>query len=117
MSNRVFEYESVEIPNSSVLDSADQFYDGAEVLRQLPPLSGVLLPMITNATLAMELYIKSLCVRSVIQDYKHFGNRVYGGRMTELPLKSGYTLSNLLDSVIDASILNRASCFYILEFV
>ncbi len=70
MNNKTYQYERIEIPNSSVLDSAEQFYDGAEFLRQLPPMSGVLLPMITNAALSIELYIKSLCVRSIIKDYK-----------------------------------------------
>ncbi|OQU18000.1 hypothetical protein EM47_022820 [Vibrio parahaemolyticus] len=59
-------------------------------------MSGVLLPMITNAALAIELYIKSLCVRSIIKDYKNFGNGVYGGRVTEEPLTRGHDLSSLL---------------------
>ncbi|CAI2302418.1 TPA: hypothetical protein ACVU43_002874 [Vibrio parahaemolyticus] len=96
MNNKTYQYERIEIPNSSVLDSAEQFYDGAEFLRQLPPMSGVLLPMITNAALAIELYIKSLCVRSIIKDYKNFGNGVYGGRVTEEPLTKGHDLSSLL---------------------
>ncbi|WP_120512952.1 hypothetical protein [Photobacterium salinisoli] len=96
MNDKTYQYERIEIPNSSVLDSADQFYDGAEFLRQLPPMSGVLLPMITNAALAIELYIKSLCVRSIIKDYKNFGNGVYGGRVTEEPLTKGHDLSSLL---------------------
>ncbi|EJI6686333.1 hypothetical protein ACFJ9Q_004599 [Vibrio parahaemolyticus] len=96
MHDKTYQYEKIEIPNSSVLDSADQFYDGAEFLRQLPPMSGVLLPMITNAALAIELYIKSLCVRSIIKDYKNFGNGVYGGRVTEEPLTRGHDLSSLL---------------------
>ncbi|ELL0571259.1 hypothetical protein Q6U63_000528 [Vibrio fluvialis] len=96
MNDKTYQYEKIEIPNSSVLDSADQFYDGAEFLRQLPPMSGVLLPMITNAALAIELYIKSLCVRSIIKDYKNFGNGVYGGRVTEEPLTRGHDLSSLL---------------------
>lgn len=99
MSDQVYRYEKIEIPNSSVLDSADQFYNGAEVLRLLPPMSGVLLPMVTNAALALELYIKSLCVRSVIKDYKHFGNEVYGGRVSEEPLKRSHDLSSLLGSI------------------
>ncbi|EPA8594785.1 hypothetical protein ACQ7JZ_004447 [Vibrio parahaemolyticus] len=96
MNNKTYQYERIEIPNSSVLDSAEQFYDGAEFLRQLPPMSGVLLPMITNASLAIELYIKSLCVRSIIKDYKNFGNDVYGGIVTEEPLTKGHDLSSLL---------------------
>lgn len=99
MNHKTYQYQRIEIPNSSVLDSAEQFYDGAEFLRQLPPMSGVLLPMITNAALAIELYIKSLCVRSIIKDYKYFGNNVYGGRVTAIPLKIGHDLSSLLRSV------------------
>ncbi|EGR1115070.1 hypothetical protein EFU35_07165 [Vibrio cholerae] len=96
MNNKRYQYERIEIPNSRVLDSAEQFYDGAEVLRQLPPMSGVLLPMITNAVFAIELYIKSLCVRSIIKDYKNFGNDVYGGRVIREPLTKGHSLSSLL---------------------
>lgn len=99
MNGKTYQYERIEIPNSSVLESAGQFYNGAKILRQLPLGSGVLLPMILNAALAIELYIKSLCVRSIIKDYKYFGNGVYGGRVTEVPLKTGHTLSSLLESV------------------
>ncbi|HIF9176141.1 TPA: hypothetical protein ACX6QN_000902 [Photobacterium damselae] len=95
MNNKTYQYERIDIPNSSVLDSADQFYDGAKFLRLLPPMSSVLLLMITNDALAIELYIKSLCASSIIKDYKNFGNGVYGGRVTEEPLTKGHNLSSL----------------------
>ncbi|EGR1835154.1 hypothetical protein IG521_13770 [Vibrio cholerae] len=106
MNNKTYQYERIEIPNSSVLDSAEQFYDGAEFLRQLPPMSGVLLPMITNAALAIELYIKSLCVRSIIKDYKNFGNDVCGGRVIGEPLTKGHNLSSLLINIGNADKYN-----------
>ncbi|WP_421333398.1 hypothetical protein [Aeromonas sp. 603607] len=74
MTKNTYDYERLEIPNLMVLDSADQFYDGAKILNELPPGSGVLLPIITNAALALELYIKALNVRSVIEVYRPYNN-------------------------------------------
>ena len=61
-------YKRLEIPNIVVLDAAEQFYQSAKILKDMPPGSGVLLPMLTNAALAMELYIKSLNTLSVIEN-------------------------------------------------
>ncbi|MBL0564613.1 hypothetical protein [Aeromonas veronii] len=101
MTKNTYDYERLEIPNLMVLDSADQFYDGAKILNELPPGSGVLLPIITNAALALELYIKALNVRSVIEVYRPYNNGGYGGRVKEIPFKGSHVLSTLLNSVID----------------
>lgn len=101
MTKKTYDYERLEIPNLMVFDSAEQFYDGAKILNALPPGSGVLLPIITNAALALELYIKSLNVRSVIEDYRPYKNGGYGGRVKEIPFKEIHVLSTLLNNVID----------------
>ncbi|MFQ2614755.1 hypothetical protein [Aeromonas caviae] len=101
MIKKTYDYERLEIPNLMVFDSAEQFYDGAKILNELPPGSGVLLPIITSAALALELYIKSLNVRSVIEDYRAYKNGGYGGRVKEIPFKGTHVLSTLLNSVID----------------
>jgi hypothetical protein len=90
----------LEIPNPHVLDSAEQFYDGASVLNEMPPGSGVLLPFLTTAVLAMELYIKSMTSWSVTKDYQDYGNGVSGGIVSAEPQQRGHELSNLLNSVL-----------------
>jgi hypothetical protein len=54
-----------EIPNPQVLDAAKQFRDGFRLMIQQPPFSGVLLPALHCASIALELYLKSLSAREV----------------------------------------------------
>jgi hypothetical protein len=54
-----------EIPNPQVLDAARQFRDGFRLMIQQPPFSGVLLPALQCASIALELYLKSLSAHEV----------------------------------------------------
>ena len=56
--------ERQEIPDPQVRDAADQFDDARLLLdAQPPPESGVLLPLLNNAIVALELYL--LCLSAV----------------------------------------------------
>jgi hypothetical protein len=94
------QYVQMEIPNLSVLDSAEQYYDGAIILKKQPPLSGVLLPQLTNAALAMELYAKSLNTWSIIENYQSYGNGVFGGPVKGKPRSRGHAISAIIADYI-----------------
>ena len=49
-----------EIPNYQVKDSADQYMKVWSILNELPPGSGVLLPLINTGVVAIELYLKCM---------------------------------------------------------
>ena len=49
-----------EIPNTQIKDSADQYESARQILHRQPPGSGVLLPLMNVAAMAIELYLKSL---------------------------------------------------------
>jgi len=49
-----------KIPDPQVRDAADQFDDARLLLAAQPPGSGLLLPLLNNAVIALELYLKSL---------------------------------------------------------
>jgi hypothetical protein len=49
-----------QIPNIQIRDSADQFYHAWEILDREPPGTGVVLPQINTAAVAIELYLKCL---------------------------------------------------------
>lgn len=48
------------IPDLQVLDAAEQYDDARQLLHRQPPGSGVLLPLLNNAAVAVELFLKSL---------------------------------------------------------
>ena len=48
------------IPNSQVKDAADQFDQARRILQEHGPGTGVLLPQLHAAAMALELYLKSL---------------------------------------------------------
>ena|ERR1051325_693676 len=49
-----------EIPDPQVQDAAEQYDDARQLLQQQPPGSGVLLPLLNMAAVAVELFLKSL---------------------------------------------------------
>ena len=53
--------ERQEIPDEQVRAAADQFDTARKLLDAMPPGSGVLLPLLNCAAVALELYLKSLC--------------------------------------------------------
>ncbi|BBT52207.1 hypothetical protein GVO02_18440 [Aeromonas caviae] len=104
-------YKRLEIPNIVVLDAAEQFYQSAKILKDMPPGSGVLLPMLTNAALAMELYIKSLNTLSVIENYETYSDGSRGGEVTEKAKTCEHDLSIILANVDDAVKINIGNMF------
>ena len=49
-----------EIPNPQIRDAADQYDRARRILLDQPPGSGVLLPLMNTAAVAIELYLKCL---------------------------------------------------------
>ncbi len=54
-----------EVPNSQVLDAAEQFHAAFRSLIAASPDGGVLLPALHCASIALELYLKSLSAREL----------------------------------------------------
>ena len=54
-----------EIPNPQILDAARQFRDGFCLMIRQPPYSGVLLPALHCASIALELYLKALSAHEI----------------------------------------------------
>ncbi|CAD6365969.1 hypothetical protein SHEWT2_03859 [Shewanella hafniensis] len=54
-----------EIPDPQVKDAAEQYFNAWKELYKLPPGSGVLLPLMNTATVAIELYLKCLCSEKI----------------------------------------------------
>jgi hypothetical protein len=50
-----------QIPDQAVLNAADQYEEGAELLWDVPPELGISLPFVSSTMIAIELYLKSLC--------------------------------------------------------
>jgi len=84
----------VTIPNPQVKDAADQYCEAAFLLSQQPPGSGVLLPFLTTATFALELYLKSLNAEDV---YHPLDSSVY--LVTAQSTERGHHLTRLFNSL------------------
>ena len=54
-----------EIPNPQIKDSADQYEQARQILAEQPPGAGVLLPLVNNAAMAIELYLKCLAGEAI----------------------------------------------------
>jgi len=50
----------MRIPDPQVRDAAEQYDDARQLLWQQPPGSGLLLPLLNTAAVAVELFLKSL---------------------------------------------------------
>jgi hypothetical protein len=58
-----------EIPDLQILDAAAQYEKACKLLAQQPPGSGVILPLMNTAAMAIELYLKCLSAELIyIQD-------------------------------------------------
>ena len=54
-----------QIPDSQILDAADQYEIACELLSAQPPRSGILLPLLNSAAIAIELYLKCLSAQRI----------------------------------------------------
>ena len=68
-----------EIPDPQVLDAADQYEEARKLLAEQPPGSGVLLPLMNTAAIAVELYLKCLSAELIHVEDEQMpeGSRVY----------------------------------------
>jgi len=88
--------ERRKIPDPQVRDAADQFDDARLLLGSQPPGSGLLLPLINNAAVALELYLKSLCAVVVHTPVPNFP-----GLSIVTAEAKGHGLIALLESIPD----------------
>jgi len=80
-----------------VLDAAEQFDDARELLQRQPPGSGVLLPLLNAAAVAVELFLKSLSTESIFVPQSDFdGYKVYAQ-----PELKHHRLHELFDNIPD----------------
>jgi hypothetical protein len=84
-----------EIPDAQVRDAADQFEAARKVLDAQPTGSGILLPLMNTATMAIELYLKSLSAELV---FTPIDDAIGGNRVTVAPA-FGHRLTALLEKV------------------
>jgi len=98
-----------EIPDPQVLDAADQYEEARKLLAEQPPGSGVLLPLMNTAAMAVELYLKCLSAELIYIEDKHMPeiSRVYAA--PTIPTGHGHGLVALLDAMprdIHRSLIN-----------
>lgn len=62
----------MEIPDSQVRDAAEQYDDARRLLQQQPPGSGLLLPLLNTAAVAVELFLKSLSTELIYSPIEDF---------------------------------------------
>ena len=85
-----------EIPDPQVLDAADQYEEARKLLAEQPPGSGVLLPLMNTAAIAVELYLKRLAAELIHVEDEQMPevSRVYAE-----PARRGHNLVALLDAM------------------
>jgi len=88
-----------EIPNYQVKDSADQYMEAWKILNQLPPGSGVLLPLLNTGVVAIELYLK--CMSSQ-DEYTPLGAEDGISVVTAKPKQSDHKLKSIFNKVPEA---------------
>ena len=82
-----------EIPNSQIKDAADQYEQARLILSAQPPGTGVLLPRMNAAVMAIELYLKCLA-----------------GEVIHVPEESGLTTSTPeIDEIASDRVYAQAS--------
>jgi hypothetical protein len=87
-----------EIPDPQVRDAAEQYDDARQLLQQQPPGTGVLLPLLNTAAVAVELFLKSLSSKLV-----HVPVDSFEGLSTvhAVPEQKHHRLVELFDSIQD----------------
>lgn len=87
-----------EIPDPQVRDVANQFDDARLLLDAQPPESGPLLPLLNNAVVALELYLKSLGAVTV---YTLVPGFLGGSIVTAEAEVKGHGLIDILETIPD----------------
>lgn len=89
-----------ELPDALVRDAADQYEASRRLLDAEPPSSGVLLPLVNNAAIAIELYLKCLSAERIYVADGHIPavSRVHAAAaLSKGP--TGHILVELLEAV------------------
>ncbi|MFN0107548.1 MAG: hypothetical protein ACKVZH_01745 [Blastocatellia bacterium] len=87
----------MEIPDSQVRDVAEQYDDARRLLQQQPPGSGVLLPLLNTAAVAVELFLKSLSTELIHSPIENDGLSIVRSK----PELQDHKLEALLDKIPD----------------
>jgi len=89
-----------ELPDAQVRDAADQYEASRRLLDAEPPASGVLLPLMNNAAIAIELYLKCLSAERVYLADTHIpaASRVHAAPAVS-DGRAGHMLVGLLQAV------------------
>src|SRR5262245_25461450 len=85
-----------EIPDLQVCDAADQYDNARQLLCSQPPASGLLLPLLNSAIMAVELYLKSLASELIYRP-EPSGSGVY--RVYVAPPCREHKLETLLNAI------------------
>lgn len=100
--NREQEWKSRrEIPDPQVRDAADQYEAAHELLSAQPPGSGVLLPSMNTAAVAIELYLKCLSAETLHVPTGDDSGCVTVHAAPVLSGKKGHELTALFDKIPD----------------
>jgi hypothetical protein len=96
-----------EIPDSLILDAADQ-YEAACRLLFRPPGSGVSLPFMNTAAISIELYLKSL---SAVRIYTADSDMPDMSTISAWPEKTGHFLESLFDVIANDTRVKLTAAF------
>lgn len=97
-----------EFPDAQVQGAADQFEAARRLLAKQPPGSGLLLPLMNSAAVAIELYLKCLAAELV-----HTPDGQISGlsAVTAKPLLKGHILVSLFDRIAESDRSNLEQSF------
>lgn len=100
--NRAQEWKSRrEIPDPQVRGAADQYEAARELLSAQPPGSGVLLPLMNTAAVAIELYLKCLSAEKLHVPTGDASGCVKVHAAPVLAGRKGHELTALFDAIPD----------------
>lgn len=85
-----------QLPDEHIRDAADQYEAARRLLAAQPPGSGVVLPLINCAAMAIELYLKCLSAERVYSPVDGFSGL---STVSASPLKRGHKLVKLFDAI------------------
>lgn len=110
--NMINTRKRIQIPNRKIKSCAEQFKNAAELLYSQPPGSGVVLPLITNAVFAIELYLKSLNAQIICSEEYSFNSlNIVGGKVSAKVNCRIHSLTKLFNS-INKDIKKQLASYY-----
>jgi len=85
-----------EIPDSQILDAANQFESARKLLADQPPGVGIVLALFNAGAVAIELYLKSLSAELI---YTPIDDCIGGSLVTARPVRRDHKLVDLIDAL------------------